>query len=85
MNTAGDQPATLYELYDDDGNFLKHGISQNPSTRYTQKELDGGVLIKPKSARARTYSKPSEIWLRQIPARLTRSRGQANGEDNDLK
>jgi hypothetical protein len=44
-NIAGDQKATLYELYDKDGNFLKHGISQDPSKRYTQKELDGGYLI----------------------------------------
>jgi len=44
-NTAGDQPATLYERYDADGNFLKHGISQDPSKRYTQNELDGGYLI----------------------------------------
>jgi len=45
-NTAGDQPATLYERYDADGNFLKHGISQDPSKRYTQAELDGGYLIR---------------------------------------
>ena len=44
-NTAGDQPATLYERYDADGNFLKHGISQDPSKRYTQAELDGGYLV----------------------------------------
>jgi hypothetical protein len=44
-NTAGDQPATLYERYDADGNFLKHGISQDPARRYTQAELDGGYLI----------------------------------------
>ena len=44
-NTAGNQPATLYERYDADGNFQKHGISQDPSRRYSQKELDGGYLI----------------------------------------
>ena len=44
-NTAGDQPATLYERYDADGNFLKHGVSQDPSKRYTQSELNGGYLI----------------------------------------
>jgi hypothetical protein len=38
-NTAGNQPATLYEKYDSNGNFLKHGVSQNPGKRYTQKEL----------------------------------------------
>lgn len=48
-NTAGSQPATLYERYDADGNFLKHGISQNPSTRYTQKELNGGYLVETQS------------------------------------
>ena len=44
-NTAGNQPAILYERYDSNGEFLKHGISQNPSKRYTQAELDGGYLI----------------------------------------
>ncbi|MCK6574471.1 hypothetical protein L6V77_25600, partial [Myxococcota bacterium] len=44
-NVAGDQPATLYERYDADGNFLKHGISQDPRRRYTQAELESGYLI----------------------------------------
>lgn len=44
-NTAGNQQATLYERYAADGTFLKHGISQNPSRRYTNRELDGGYLI----------------------------------------
>jgi hypothetical protein len=44
-NTAGSQDAVLYELYDAKGNFLKHGISQDPARRYTQAELNGGYLV----------------------------------------
>jgi RHS repeat-associated protein len=41
-NTAGNQPAELYEKYDKDGNFEKHGVSQDASKRYSSKEVDGG-------------------------------------------
>jgi RHS repeat-associated protein len=44
-NTAGDQPATLYEKYDRFGTFRKHGISQDPQQRYTKTELDGGYVV----------------------------------------
>lgn len=44
-NTAGSQEAVLYERYDADGNFLKHGISQDPAKRYTKPELNGGQLV----------------------------------------
>ena len=44
-NTAGDQYAELYERYDADGNFLKHGVSQDASSRYTKKELNGGDIV----------------------------------------
>ncbi|MBZ0154544.1 MAG: hypothetical protein K8J09_23695 [Planctomycetes bacterium] len=44
-NTAGAQEAFLYERFDADGNFLKHGVTQDLSTRYTLSELDGGYLI----------------------------------------
>ncbi|HET9281579.1 MAG TPA: RHS repeat-associated core domain-containing protein, partial [Candidatus Angelobacter sp.] len=43
-NTAGDQPAELYEKYDKNGNFQKHGVSQNSNKRYTQKQLNGGRI-----------------------------------------
>jgi len=35
-NVAGDQPATLYALYDEKGNFLKWGVTHNedPNRRY---------------------------------------------------
>jgi RHS repeat-associated protein len=43
-NTAGDQPAELYEKYDANGNFEKHGVSQDASKRYTKKEINGGKV-----------------------------------------
>jgi len=39
-----DTTATLYGKFDADGNFLKWGKSQNPHTRYTSKELNGGFI-----------------------------------------
>lgn len=46
-NTAGDQPATLYEKYDKVGEFLKHGITkhEDPTKRYTSKQIDGGTVV----------------------------------------
>jgi hypothetical protein len=38
------KPATLYAKVDKDGNFLKWGISQNPPTRYSKSQLEGGKL-----------------------------------------
>lgn len=43
-NTAGDQPAELYEKYDKSGNFEKHGVSQDASQRYSKKEVNGGEV-----------------------------------------
>jgi hypothetical protein len=31
-----------YELHDANGNFEKHGVSQDASKRYSQKQLNGG-------------------------------------------
>jgi hypothetical protein len=42
-NTAGNQKAQLYEKYDKNGSFQKHGVSQDANTRYTKKELNGGA------------------------------------------
>jgi hypothetical protein len=46
-NTVDDRPATLYEKYDKDGNFQKHGVTkhEDPSKRYTSKEIDGGTVV----------------------------------------
>jgi hypothetical protein len=43
-NTAGDQPAELYEKHDANGNLEKHGVSQDASKRYTKKEINGGTV-----------------------------------------
>lgn len=45
-NKLDDRPATLYEKYDKNGNFQKHGITkhEDPSKRYTKKEIDGGEV-----------------------------------------
>jgi hypothetical protein len=43
-NKLDERPATLYKKYDEDGNFLKHGMTQNedPAKRYTRKEIGAG-------------------------------------------
>ena len=45
-NTLDDRPATLYEKYDKEGNFQKHGITkhEDPAKRYTKKQIDGGEV-----------------------------------------
>lgn len=47
-NKVDTRPATLYEKYDKDGNFLKHGVTkhEDPSKRYTAKEIDGGTIVR---------------------------------------
>jgi hypothetical protein len=44
-NTVGNQPAELYALIDSNGRFLKWGVSQNPNTRYSKSELNGGRVV----------------------------------------
>ena len=39
-----DQPAELYEKHDANGNFEKHGVSQDASKRYSKKEVNGGTV-----------------------------------------
>jgi len=41
-NTRGTQYAERYKKYDKNGNFLKHGVSQKASTRYSKGQLNGG-------------------------------------------
>jgi RHS repeat-associated protein len=38
------KPATLYGKFDKNGKFLKWGISDDPQTRYSSKELNGGYV-----------------------------------------
>jgi hypothetical protein len=47
-NKIDSRPATLYEKYDKDGNFLKHGITkhEDPAKRYTAKQIDGGTVVR---------------------------------------
>lgn len=71
-NTAGDQPATLYERYDADGNFQKHGVSQDPSRRYTQKELDGGYLIETQAGPRREILQIERDLVETNPGPLNR-------------
>jgi RHS repeat-associated protein len=41
-NTRGTQYAERYKKFDKNGNFRKHGVSHNASTRYTKQQLGGG-------------------------------------------
>jgi hypothetical protein len=47
-NRVDDRPATLYEKYDRDGNFRKHGVTkhEDPAKRYTSKEIAGGKVVR---------------------------------------
>ncbi|MCG3190496.1 MAG: hypothetical protein LKCHEGNO_03229 [Burkholderiaceae bacterium] len=47
-NKIDSRPATLYEKYDKEGNFLKHGITKHddPAKRYTAKQIDGGRVVR---------------------------------------
>ena len=47
-NKVDGRAATLYEKYDKEGNFLKHGITkhEDPVKRYTAKEVDGGTVVR---------------------------------------
>ena len=44
-NTIGNQPAELYALIDANGKFLKWGVSQNATTRYSDAQLAGGTTV----------------------------------------
>lgn len=46
-NTVDDREATLYEKYDKEGNFLKHGVTfhEDPRKRYTDREIAGGDVV----------------------------------------
>ncbi len=71
-NTAGDQPATLYEMYDADGNFLKHGISQDPASRYSRPELRGGFLVETESGPRKAMLKRERELVETNPGPLNR-------------
>ncbi|CAA6810584.1 MAG: Rhs-family protein [uncultured Sulfurovum sp.] len=43
-NTVNDAFTEIYTKYDKDNNFLKHGISGEANSRYTENELDGGYV-----------------------------------------
>ena len=72
-NTAGEQPATLYARFDSEGNFLKYGISQDPETRYSDNELEGGE-VKPLQTGPRFQMLAVERYMVEM------SRGQLSRE-----
>ena len=61
-NTAGNQPAELYEKYDANGSFEKHGVSQDASKRYSKKEVNGGdVKVTDRGPRKEMLKKEREL------------------------
>jgi hypothetical protein len=44
--------------------FMKYGISQNPGTRYTKAELDGGYLVR--------LSTGPRAWVRQMEYQMNK-------------
>lgn len=69
------RPATLYEKYDKDGNFLKHGVTkhEDPSKRYTSREIDGGRIV-------RTDRGPRSEMIRKERDLVETNPGPANRE-----
>lgn len=74
-NKADNRPATLYEKYDKDGNFEKHGVTQHedPTKRYTAKEIDGGTVV-------RTDRGPRVEMLKKERDLVERNPGPRNNE-----
>ncbi|MBI3404322.1 MAG: hypothetical protein HY046_02575, partial [Acidobacteria bacterium] len=57
-NTAGNQPAELYEKTDKDGNLEKHGVSQDASKRYSKTEVgEGKVTVTDRGPRKKMLAK----------------------------
>ena len=71
-NSAGEQTAFLYERYDAEGNFLKHGITQDLGKRYSQKELNGGYLIETASGPRREMLKLERELVETNPGPLNK-------------
>lgn len=74
-NKADSRPATLYEKYDKDGNFQKHGVTkhEDPTKRYTAKQIDGGTVV-------RTDRGPRVDMLRKERDLVERQPGPDNRE-----
>ena len=47
-NKIDSRPATLYEKYDKNGDFLKHGVTkhEDPHDRYSSKAIGGGTVVR---------------------------------------
>lgn len=71
-NVAGDQEAVLYKRYDKDGNFEKHGVTQDPDTRYSKKEIDGGRLVESERGPRRDMLKKERERVESDPGPLNR-------------
>lgn len=74
-NKVDGRPATLYEKYDKDGVFLKHGVTkwENPLKRYTSKELNDGAVF-------RTDRGPRSDMIKKERDLVERRRGPGNRE-----
>jgi RHS repeat-associated protein len=74
-NKVDGRPATLYEKYSKDGEFLKHGVTkhENPVKRYTAKEIDGGTVV-------RTDRGPRSEMIKKERDLVERSPGPQNRE-----
>jgi hypothetical protein len=60
-NTAGNQPAELYEKTDKDGNLEKHGVSQDASKRYSKAEVgEGKVTVTDRGPRKEMLAKETK-------------------------
>ncbi len=66
-NTAGDQPASLYQKYDKAGNYQKTGVTQSVKTRYSKKQMAGGRLDEVESGPRREMLKKEREMVEKNP------------------
>ncbi|MBL4674513.1 MAG: hypothetical protein JKX81_19785 [Arenicella sp.] len=82
-NTAGNQPAILYERYDKDDNFLKHGVTQDLNTRYTKKELNDGFLLRTQEGSRKEVLKAERELVETNPGPLNKEPWAGKRRDKD--
>lgn len=66
----GHQMAYLYARYDEEGNFLKWGITQDMNTRYSRAELAGGRLVPEASGPRREILRQERELVETCPGPL---------------
>jgi len=84
-NVVDDRPATLYKKLDKDGNFEKWGVTkhEDPTKRYTLKEIDGGTVREVERGSRREMLKKERDLVETQPGPKNRERWAGSRKKND--